>query len=113
MTVRRPNFQRRRNPRPGRFNGRRSSADTLGLSLVAIAALTFLGALFADGGPLGGLGLYPHVLDGQPWKALNYYPRCADAEAAGVAPIHRGEPGYRPKLDADDDGVACEPYRGM
>jgi hypothetical protein len=41
-----------------------------------------------------------------------YYPNCASARAAGVAPIHEGEPGYRPELDADGDGIACEPYRG-
>ena len=41
-----------------------------------------------------------------------YYSRCADARAAGAAPIYRGEPGYRGPLDADNDGVACEPYGG-
>lgn len=35
---------------------------------------------------------------------------CDDARAAGTAPIYRGEPGYRPKMDGDDDGIACEPY---
>ena len=39
-----------------------------------------------------------------------YYPNCAAAREAGVAPINEGEPGYRPKLDRDSDGVACEPY---
>lgn len=39
-----------------------------------------------------------------------YYPRCAAARAAGAAPIYRGEPGYRSALDADNDGIACEPY---
>jgi len=29
----------------------------------------------------------------------------------GKAPIRVGEPGYRPALDADNDGIACEPYR--
>ena len=38
-----------------------------------------------------------------------YYPRCAFARAAGAAPIYRGSPGYREGLDADGDGVACEP----
>src|SRR5437868_10323828 len=38
-----------------------------------------------------------------------YYPNCAAARAAGMAPIHIGEPGYRPALDADNDGIACEP----
>lgn len=41
-----------------------------------------------------------------------YYARCSDARAAGAAPIYRGQPGYRPGLDADNDGVACEPYYG-
>lgn len=41
-----------------------------------------------------------------------YYPNCASARAAGAAPLHRGEPGYRAPLDRDDDGIACEPYRG-
>lgn len=40
-----------------------------------------------------------------------YYHRCDDARAAGAAPILRGQPGYRPPLDADNDGIACEPYR--
>jgi hypothetical protein len=37
-----------------------------------------------------------------------YYANCAEARAAGAAPILRGEPGYRPALDGDSDGVACE-----
>ncbi len=37
-----------------------------------------------------------------------YYENCTAARAAGAAPIHRGEPGYRPALDRDNDGVACE-----
>ena len=37
-----------------------------------------------------------------------YYNNCAAARAAGVAPLHIGEPGYRTGLDRDKDGVACE-----
>ncbi|MBF0779771.1 MULTISPECIES: excalibur calcium-binding domain-containing protein [unclassified Granulicatella] len=37
-----------------------------------------------------------------------YYKNCKEAKAAGVTPIHRGEPGYAPHLDRDGDGVACE-----
>lgn len=37
-----------------------------------------------------------------------YYARCADARAAGAAPIRAGEPGYAAHLDRDRDGVACE-----
>lgn len=48
------------------------------------------------------------------WASLRrelptYYPNCSWARASGAAPISRGEPGYRSALDADDDGVACEP----
>jgi hypothetical protein len=51
------------------------------------------------------------------WKSISakipvFYPNCASARAAGVAPIRRGSPGYRSGLDADDDGIACEPYYG-
>jgi hypothetical protein len=41
-------------------------------------------------------------------KADAYYPNCAAARAAGAAPIRRGQPGYRPGLDRDGDGVGCE-----
>jgi hypothetical protein len=37
-----------------------------------------------------------------------YYKNCAAARAAGAAPLHRGDPGYRPALDRDGDGIACE-----
>ncbi|PHP20041.1 calcium-binding protein [Sphingobium sp. IP1] len=40
------------------------------------------------------------------------YRNCADARAAGAAPIHRGQPGYGAHMDGDGDGIACEPYRG-
>lgn len=37
---------------------------------------------------------------------------CDEARAAGAAPVRRGEPGYGPHLDRDNDGIGCEPYRG-
>jgi len=40
------------------------------------------------------------------------FANCAEARAAGAAPVRRGEPGYGPHLDRDNDGVGCEPYRG-
>lgn len=43
----------------------------------------------------------------------DHWSRCAEARAAGTAPIYAGEPGYREGLDGDSDGIACEPYRGM
>lgn len=43
-----------------------------------------------------------------PVGAPVYYENCAAARAAGAAPILDGQPGYRPGLDGDKDGVACE-----
>ncbi len=37
-----------------------------------------------------------------------HFRNCAQARAAGAAPLHAGDPGYRPGLDGDRDGVACE-----
>jgi endonuclease YncB( thermonuclease family) len=39
-----------------------------------------------------------------------YFRNCKEAWAAGAAPLRRGQPGYRPEMDGDDDGIACEPY---
>lgn len=36
------------------------------------------------------------------------FKNCTEVKKAGRAPIHRGEPGYAPKLDRDNDGIACE-----
>lgn len=37
-----------------------------------------------------------------------YYPNCDAVRAAGKAPLQRGQPGYRPEMDGDGDGLACE-----
>lgn len=36
------------------------------------------------------------------------FANCTAARAAGDAPLLRGEPGYGPHLDRDNDGIACE-----
>ena len=45
---------------------------------------------------------------GTPTPTTVYYANCTAARAAGAAPLHRDEPGYRAALDRDGDGVACE-----
>ncbi|WP_245934469.1 excalibur calcium-binding domain-containing protein [Arthrobacter psychrolactophilus] len=40
--------------------------------------------------------------------AAAYYPNCDAAKAAGAAPMYVGHPGYRPGLDRDKDGIACD-----
>ncbi len=39
-----------------------------------------------------------------PTEASTHYSRCSEAPG----PLSEGDPGYRPELDRDDDGVACE-----
>ena len=58
------------------------------------------------GGGGGGSGSQP-AIKGSGSREV-FYPNCAAARAAGAAPLRRGEPGYRPAMDRDGDGVACE-----
>ncbi|GAA4543417.1 excalibur calcium-binding domain-containing protein [Pseudonocardia xishanensis] len=50
----------------------------------------------------------PRVVAPDPAPASAYYADCSAARAAGAAPLHRGDAGYRSALDRDNDGVACE-----
>jgi len=43
-----------------------------------------------------------------PAPAPVHFSSCKQAREAGAAPLYRGDPGYNPKLDRDNDGVACE-----
>ena len=36
------------------------------------------------------------------------FKNCAEAEAAGAAPVYEGDPGYGPHLDRDHDGIGCD-----
>jgi hypothetical protein len=42
-----------------------------------------------------------------------YYAGCKAVRAAGKAPLYAGQPGYRPEMDGDSDGIACEPHRSF
>ncbi|WP_343125261.1 excalibur calcium-binding domain-containing protein [Pseudoxanthomonas sp.] len=48
----------------------------------------------------------------QPPAPARAFRNCDEARARGAAPVGRGDPGYGPHLDRDNDGVGCEPYRG-
>ena len=89
-------------------NSQRSSAvtQTLGGSGTAGDSGASSGGAGASGasGASGGSGYGT----GRSSGGSAYYPNCAAARAAGVAPLYRGQPGYRPGLDRDNDGVACE-----
>jgi endonuclease YncB( thermonuclease family) len=51
-------------------------------------------------------------LRSQPKSTGYLYRNCNQARAAGAAPMRRGTAAYNPNLDGDNDGFACEPYRG-
>lgn len=80
--------------------------------LITVGLLGFgCGALYVSA-PLGFFAASPgRGASAAQFTDSIYYPNCAAARAAGAAPIHFGDPGYRASLDADGDGVACEPYR--
>lgn len=44
------------------------------------------------------------------WRHHAAWRNCDTARQLGLAPARMGEPGYWPKLDADSDGIACEPF---
>jgi hypothetical protein len=50
----------------------------------------------------------PPLVDIPESSSSVYYSNCSEARAAGAAPLHAGEPGYRSGLDRDSDGTACE-----
>jgi hypothetical protein len=43
-----------------------------------------------------------------PPRVDHEFRNCSEARAAGAAPVRRGDPGYAPHLDRDNDGVGCE-----
>lgn len=49
----------------------------------------------------------PQGLTSRP-NTTRAFANCAEARAAGAAPVRRGHPGYGPHLDRDNDGVGCE-----
>jgi hypothetical protein len=42
-------------------------------------------------------------------EASKSYSGCREIRRLGIAPLRRGQPGYRPWMDGDNDGLACEP----
>jgi hypothetical protein len=65
---------------------------------------------------IAGVAIFVSPHAGRPDRARlpqpgDYWGGCNDARAAGTAPIYRGEPGYRPDMDGDGDGIACESHQ--
>ena len=91
--------------RPSRLDGKFVCA------VVALSAATFASVWMLPG--TAAVAEQPFSTMQKPAAAADpvYYSGCNEARAAGAAPIYRGQPGYRPEMDGDDDGIACEPHR--
>lgn len=95
----------------GKQRNRRARPQTTGIGtllLLPIAGLAIFG-LVKPGEKASGAMAFSQSATA---PAGAYYRYCDEARAAGMAPLYRGKPGYRPQLDRDGDGVACEPYNG-
>ena len=61
-----------------------------------------------------GIALYPRQFPDRSWTTEAAHmiasANCAMARVVGLAAAYRGQPGYWPHLDADHDGIACEPW---
>jgi hypothetical protein len=98
-----------RSPEHYKYNRHRSSGARrvwvhVG-GFLAAAAIVVIGVLWPQH-----IATIQGPLPAQKIENSVYYPNCTAARAANSAPMHVGQPGYRPELDADSDGVACEPY---
>lgn len=108
----------RSQPRQKGYQRRRNRQDRqplhFGFTIAALSAVTF-GLIFFQEKIPSGLNAavqFSRNLDrANAPQAGDYFAGCDDARAAGVAPLYSDEPGYRPEMDGDGDGVACEPYR--
>ncbi|WP_375292722.1 excalibur calcium-binding domain-containing protein [Sphingomonas melonis] len=82
------------------------------LALTAsLSALTFGGVWLAATPPGTSAAADLHALlplSPAAESAVVYYPGCDAVRAAGKSPLFRDQPGYRPEMDGDGDGVACE-----
>lgn len=78
----------------------RSSFSAVGaLALVTVALLLLY---------IGWTSLQPGYSIGPGFRGG--FVNCSHMRALGLAPAARGELGYAPHLDRDNDGIACEPW---
>lgn len=61
----------------------------------------------ASTSPRSALAASPRALNLAPGSGRGFR-NCAEARAAGAAPVRRGDAGYGRHLDRDGDGVGCE-----
>ena len=85
----------------------------LGIAAPVLATPGGLDAKGCHNDRKGGTGYHCHRAQGDATSSTSRQPRaafanCAAARAAGAAPVMRGDPGFSPRLDRDNDGIGCE-----
>ena len=94
---------RRRHKQPGARRKRRTALRLHHVMYAGFAAL-FVGTFWT------GLPNDPSMSFTMKLRHMAAAPNCSAARAVGLAPAHRGEPGYYLTHDRDRDGIACEPW---
>lgn len=78
------------------------------IAIIVVCVVVVVWTLIQDGGPRPGPRSTPAPTATMPNRPSVYYRTCAEAHAAGRWDIPEGDPAYRPGLDKDHNGIACE-----
>ena len=97
-----PSIKPRRRLRTPRRN------DRFGLIVIAVSTVVFAATLWIITPNAPGRTQAESLL--RQSTADQHYASCADARRDGRRNIPRWDPSYRPHMDRDRDGLACEPY---
>lgn len=83
------------------------------VAIIVICVIVVVWTLIQDGAisPRPGLRTTTAPTATIPNRPSVYYRNCAAAHAAGRWDIPEGDPAYRPGLDKDHNGIACESRR--
>lgn len=78
------------------------------IAIIVICVVLIVWTLIQDGAVRPSPRSTPTSTPTVPSGPMVYYRNCAEAHAAGRWDIPEGDPAYRPGLDKDHNGVACE-----
>lgn len=101
--------------KPARLPRRRGRLDgefAFSLLVLAVAATAFVLAFNPSYlRTVAGLLTAPVAEAAESRMTDQHFSGCNAARAAGREDIPSWDPSYRPEMDGDGDGLACEPYR--
>jgi hypothetical protein len=108
--LNRPGAEQRVSALRDRFRrlGRKRVPKSVAVIVIGLVVVATLALVQGFGSPQGA----PWLSQAPQSQRTTPYRNCAEARAAGEAPLARGHPRYGEHLDSDSDGWACEPYYG-